>query len=125
MKAQLFVLSAAALTLGAAVSNPVAAAGSTFVQRFVADADAAAETRLTAEGVDLAGRTLIVKASVGSDRRLSSFQVLQSTGSRNLDDAAAKVLRNLRVTTPPVELLGRNITLTLGDGAPHTTVAAR
>lgn len=120
MKAQLIVLSAAALLLAA---QPAAAA--TAVERYIADTHADATERLAQRQVDLAGQTLTIKVGVAADR-LKKVSVVKSTGSRDLDDKALEALRNLRTEAAPAELLGRDVTLTLGAAAPHAAaVAAR
>ena len=119
MKAQLLMLSAAALLLAA---QPASAA--TAVDRYIADTHADAAERLAERQVDLAGQTLTVRAGVAADR-LKSVKVVKSTGSRDLDDAALAALRNLRTQAAPAELLGRDVTFTLGTAAPHAATAAR
>lgn len=110
MKTSILALSAAALLAASAAQAAPSAA-----QRFAAAAETAAETRLADAGVDLVGQPLTVKASVGGDGRLSSFKVLKSSGSRDVDDQATKALRLLKLADVPAEAVGRKITLVLGN----------
>lgn len=120
MKTSIVALSAAALLLASAAQ----AAPST-AQRFADETESAAEGRLAEAGVDLAGQPLTVRASVGGDRRLSSVKVVKSTGSRDLDDRAARVLRHLKLSDVPGEAVGRDITLVLGGPAAQEFAGAR
>lgn len=117
MKTSILALSAAALLAASAAHAALSA-----TQRFAAAAETAAETRLADAGVDLTSQPLTVKASIGADRRLSSVKVLKSSGSRDLDDHAAKALRLLKLADVPPEAIGRDITLVLG-GPPAQTFA--
>lgn len=123
MKAQLLVLSAAGLLLAAAPLSPALAA-SADTDRFVAAATADAGERLAKRGVDLAGKSLVVRAQVGADR-LSGARVVSTSGSAELDQQVEGALRNLRTEAAPVELLGRELTFTLGEPGPQPAVAAR
>jgi TonB family protein len=111
MKAQLLMLSAVGLMLAlpAQAAQPA-------IDRFVAAAEAKAEQRLTAEGLALQGRDARIRATVHADRRLTNVRVVRSSGSRDLDDQLVKALRQLKVDAPPVELIGRDVTLGVGDG---------
>lgn len=122
MKAQLLVLSAAGMLLAAAPLSPALASADT--DRFVAAATADAGERLAKRGVDLAGKSLVVRAHVGADR-LSGARVVSTSGSAELDEQVEGALRNLRTEAAPVELLGRELTFTLGEPGPHPPVAAR
>jgi hypothetical protein len=123
MKAQLLVLSAAGLLLAAAPLSS-ALAGSAETDRYVAAATADAGERLAERSVDLAGKTLAVRGRVQGDR-LSGLRVVSSSGSAELDNQVAAALKNLRTDAAPVELVGRELTLTLGAAAPVAAVATR
>ncbi|MFN3512745.1 MAG: energy transducer TonB [Phenylobacterium sp.] len=120
MKAQLLGLSAAALLLAATAH----AAPSAQQQQFVDRVNAQAAERLQERGVDLSGHTLRVKVGVGADR-VSSVRLVSTSGSPELDAQAVAALRHLRIASPSTEWVGREVTLTLGDWAPHTPVAVR
>lgn len=123
MKAQLLVLSAAGLLLAAA-PLATASAASPAVARYVGETTSDAGARLSERGVDLGGRPLRIKVTVRADR-LNNVRLAQSTGSAELDDQVVLALRNLRTDAVPPELLGRELTLTLGGAAPHAAVAIR
>lgn len=122
MKAQLLVLSAAGLLLAAAPLTAQAAPAD--VQRYVQKAAGDAGERLTDKGVALGNRTVTVKARVGLDR-LNGAQVVGSSGSAELDDQVATALRNVRTAKAPPELVGREVTLTLGQPAEASAIATR
>lgn len=123
MKAQLLVLSAVGLLLAAAPLSPVQASPASGA-RYAAATTADAEARLAERSVDLAGQSLSVRVGIGSDR-LNSVRVVKSSGSPELDSQAVAALRNLRTELAPVELVGREMTFTLGVSAPPPAVAAR
>ena len=123
MKAQLLVLSAVGLLLAAAPLSP-AQANPASGARYVAATTADAEARLAERSVDLAGQSLSVRVGIGADR-LSSVRVVKSSGSPDLDSRAVAALRNLRTDVAPAELVGREMTITLGEDAPSPAVAAR
>lgn len=77
-------------------------------------ADSVAESRLSTAGVALPA-PLRFKARVSGDGTLMNGQLVESSGSRELDETALKALRRLRVDGPPTELVGRTVTLTLGE----------
>jgi len=120
MKAQLLVLSAAGLLLSAAPFSACAAPAD--VERYVAAASNDADARLADRGVALAGKTVTVRARIGLDR-LNGAQVVQTSGSAELDDQVASALRNVKTAKAPPELVGREVTLTLGQ--PASTLATR
>ncbi len=62
------------------------------------------------------GAAVALKVNVGSNRRINSATVVGTSGSQAQDDAAARAARRLRVTAPPTELLGRNVTLVVTPG---------
>lgn len=121
MKAQLVMLSAVGLLLAAAPHSS-ALAGPADVQRYVSSTTAEAGERLTERSVDLSGRTLAIQGRVQADR-LSGVRVVRSTGSAELDDQIVAALKNLRTEAAPVDLVGRELTLTLGEAA--SAVATR
>lgn len=120
MKTSILMLSAAALLVASAAHAAPSAA-----QRFAETTESAAQSRLAEAGVDIAGRPIILKASVGGDRRLSSVKVLKSTGSRDLDDQAAKALRHLKLAEVPVEAVGRDITIVIDASSAQQFAGAR
>lgn len=122
MKAQLLVLSAAGLLLSAAPFSAQAAPAD--VERYVAIASQDAGERLTDRGVALGDKTIAVRARVGLDR-LNGAQVVRTSGSAELDDQVAAALRNVRTAKAPPELVGREVTLTLGQPALASTIAKR
>ncbi len=122
MKAQLFVLSAAGLLLAAAPLSAQAAPAD--VERYVAVASQDAGERLTDRGVALGDKTVTVRARIGLDR-LNGAQVVRTSGSAELDDQVAAALRNVRTDKAPPELVGREVTLTLGQPAVATSIAKR
>jgi hypothetical protein len=122
MKAQLLVLSAAGLLLSAAPL--VAQAAPADVARYVATATEDAGGRLADRGVALGGKTVTVRARIGLDR-LNGAQVVSTSGSAELDDQIASALRNVRTTKAPPELVGREVTLTLGQPSAAPAIAAR
>jgi len=123
MKAQLFVLSAAGLLLaGAPFSSATAASAG--VQRFLAAANADAGERLKDRGVVLGDKTVVVRARVGIGR-LNGGRVVGASGSAELDDQIAAALRNVPTEKAPPELVGREITLTLGQPGQDASIASR
>ncbi len=122
MKAQLLLLSAAALLLAAPLPGALAAPAD--VQTYVASATADAGERLVARDVDLGERTVAVRGRVQADR-LSGVRIVRSSGSAELDDQVVAALKNLRTDAAPVDLAGREITLTLGATAAADTIATR
>lgn len=121
MKAQLLLLSVAGLLSAAPLFAQAAPAN---VERYVATAAGDANERLADRGVDLGGRTVIVRARVGVDR-LNGAQVVGASGSAELDDQVAAALRNLRTTKAPPELVGREVMLTLGQSPTTSALAKR
>jgi len=108
MKAQLLMLSAAALLAGATAAN----AGPAEVRLYLDQAKAHADAQLAAAGVSLPG-DLAVTVTVGGDGRLSGARVSHTSGSLEADQGAAAALRRLYVPDAPAELAGRKVTLTL------------
>ncbi|KQW73404.1 hypothetical protein ASE17_10825 [Phenylobacterium sp. Root77] len=121
MKAQLLVLSAAGLLLAVAPFS-TAAAGPADVQRYVASATTDVGERLTERNLDLAGKSFAIRGRVQADR-LSGVRIARSSGSAELDDQIVAALKNLRTEAAPVDLVGRELTLTLGEAA--SAVATR
>ena len=109
MKAQLLMLSAAALLAGAATA---AKAGPAEVRLYLDQAKARADAQLAAAGVSLPG-DLAVTLTVGGDGRLTGARVSHTSGSLEADQGAAAALRRLYVPDAPAELAGRKVTLTL------------
>lgn len=121
MKAQLVMLSAASLLLAVAPQSS-ALAGPADVQRYVSSTAAEAGERLTERSVDISGKTLAIQGRVQSDR-LSGVRVVRSTGSAELDGQIVAALKNLRTEAAPVDLVGRELTLNLGQ--PGSAIATR
>ena len=119
MKAQLLALAAGGLLFASAAQAEISPQS----QGFFSEARQAADSRLAKEGVDLSGRTLAVRGHLGGDARLNGVKIARSSGSRDLDDAVVKALRNLKVSAPP-GLVGRDVTLSLGGDAPIASAAA-
>ncbi|CAN7555950.1 hypothetical protein LJR164_003941 [Phenylobacterium sp. LjRoot164] len=122
MKAQLLMLSAAGLLLVAPLTSALAAPAD--VQTFVASATADAGERLAARNVDLGERSVAVRGRVHADR-LSGLRIARSSGSAELDDQVVAALKNLRTDVAPVDVAGREITLTLGTPAAAEAIATR
>lgn len=119
MKAQLLALAAGGLLLASAAQAEVSPQS----QAFFAEARQAADARLAKQGVDLAGQSLAVRGHLGGDARLNGVKIARSSGSRELDDAVVKALRNLKVSAPPA-LVGRDVTLSLGEATPTAAAAS-
>lgn len=115
MKAQLLVLSAAGLVLAASAAQ--AASLSTAKDRYVEAARTAAQARLADRGVDVVGKSIVVQVAVGA-RRLESARIAKSSGNPELDAQAVSALRGLPVADAPSELVGRTLSLPLGEPAP-------
>jgi TonB family protein len=109
MKAQLFVLSAAALLLATAVQAAPSAS-----ERYIESTRLEAQARLTERGVDVSGKPLALRIGVGADR-LSAVSVAKSSGSPELDAQAVSALRRLKTGPAPSELIGRAVVLSLGE----------
>ena len=116
MKAQILALAAGLLVASAAHAQAPS-------QAFFTEARQSADARLAKQGVDLAGHSLAVRGHLGNDARLNGVTIARSSGSRELDDAVVKALRNLKVTAPP-GLVGRDVTLALGETAPTAAGAS-
>lgn len=123
MKAQLLVLSAASLLLVAAPLS-TAAAGPADVDRYVASTTSDVGKRLSQRNVDLAGRSPTIRGRVQADR-LSGVRIARSSGSAELDDQIVAALKNLRTDAAPVDLVGRELTLTLGASGAAEAIATR
>jgi len=84
------------------------------------------DTRLRASGLDFAGLTVSVRASVAPDGKLTGMTVVRGSGSRAADLAAERVLRKIVVTDPPLGLSDGAVTLNLNlSPAPVVQAAAR
>ncbi|HYD43733.1 MAG TPA: energy transducer TonB [Phenylobacterium sp.] len=116
MKAQLLALAAGLLVASAAQAEAPS-------QAFFTEAREAADARLAKQGVDLAGQSLSIRGHLGNDARLNGVKIARSSGSRELDDAVVKALRNLKVTAPPA-LVGRDVTVELGGATPTAAAAS-
>jgi TonB family protein len=110
MKAQLLMLSAAGLLMASAAH----AAPASPTERFVDAAEATAAARLSEAGVPVSAG-LAVRVTVNADRRLTNVRVVRSSGSLETDAKAEVALRRLKVDLPPTELVGRQVTLALGE----------
>lgn len=120
MKTQLLLLTAVGLLFTASVSPAAASEVQDYAQR----AQARADSLLRDSGVDLAGQSVTVRATVRSDGHLSGVSVVRSSGSRDTDHAVETVLRKVVVSDAPLGLLGGAVTLTLGAD-PMVRAAAR
>ena len=67
--------------------------------------------------------TVRVQFRVGADRRLSGAHVVESSGSRDLDEAVVAAVKRSRPAKPPVDLLGRRVTLAITADAPRLAAA--
>jgi hypothetical protein len=119
MKAQLLVLTSAALLLTA---GAVQAAPHNPHQLFIERVSAQADARLADVGVALTNSPVRIRTSISGDR-LGTVQVVQSSGDPNVDRAIEKSLRKMPVSQAPAELAGRQLVLTLGS--PSAQVMAR
>ena len=109
MKAKLLMLGTAVLLAAA----PAASAADRAAQAFASHAQAVADARLADAAVALPAASTKVRGTIGSDGRLSNVHVVGSTGSRDTDYAVEKALRRLDVGSPPVMLVGADLTLSL------------
>jgi len=116
MKTQLLGLGAAALLLAASASSAHAAAHSD-PQRYADRLQAKTEALLLAAGVDAQSPPLSVRARVRPDGHLITVQVLRTSGSPQLDQTVAEVLRKVLVTDAPIGLLDGAVTLNVGRRA--------
>ncbi|HEY8573164.1 TonB family protein [Phenylobacterium sp.] len=123
MKSHLISLVAAAV-LAVAPFATAHAAPPAEVQDFLGHAAASADAKLAAAGVNLAGQPVKVRATVGSDGRLSGLSIAESTGSRDTDAAVEAALKRLAVGPVPAQVAGRKVMLTLGQ-APIVQAKAR
>lgn len=108
MKAISLLLSAALLTFGG-----TAHAANREVTEYLQRAGVEATADLAAAGVD-AGKGLTIQARVGTDGRLTGARVVASSGSLETDQKAAKALRRLRVSDPPILLVGAEVKIAVG-----------
>lgn len=115
MKAQLLLLSAAGLMLSASAAY----ANSSASEHYVEAVRQAAQARLADKGVDVAGKPITVQLGVGADR-ISGVRIAKSSGSPDLDAQTLSALRGLKIGVAPAELVGRNLTLSLGEGSPRS-----
>jgi TonB family protein len=109
----LLLAGAGALLLAATAAQ----AGPTELQRFQGQAEAQAQAKLGAAGVDLKGQPVEIRATVGGDGRLNGPHVVRSTGSRDTDAAVEAAVKKVSVADAPAALAGNTIVLTLGAGA--------
>lgn len=120
MKTQLLALGAAGLlALSASVAH---ASPDAQVQSFLKKVEAQADGRLAAAGVDLAGRTVTVKATVDAEGFLYGVHVVRSSGSRDADYAVEQALHRLRVNDAPAQLAGADVTFVLDHGLKQASV---
>ena len=72
-------------------------------------------------------RTLsrIAHEIIERNEELDTVALVGTSGSAELDEKVESALRNLRTETAPTELLGREVTFTLGEPGPQPAVAAR
>ena len=102
----LLMVAAGMLSLASA-----AEAGNRRVDAYLAAVGATAEARLESAGVQLA-QPLELKGTVGGDGRINNVRPV-TTGSVETDQKVRQALARLTVPGPPVELAGRDISLTL------------
>jgi outer membrane biosynthesis protein TonB len=88
-------------------------AGVRDVNAYLQRASAVATSEIAAAGVE-DGVRLTVKARVGSDGRLSGIYVVDSSGSLETDQKATRALRHIKVSLPPLDLIGAEVRLALG-----------
>jgi TonB family protein len=105
----------AALSLGLAAGS-VQASPDRQVEAFVNGVRATAEQSIDLAGFDMTHRSMSVRVYVDSDGRLTRPNVLRSSGSAEMDVAVGEVLRRVAVR-PPTDLIGAQLTLTLGGAA--------
>ena len=120
MKAQVFLLSAAALVFAASATW----AAPSESQRYADRAKADAQSLLRATPLDLRGQSVSVRAKVDLDGRLTGMEVVRSSGSRDTDVAVETVLKKVVVKDPLFGLTDGAVTLTVG-GTPLDEVAAQ
>lgn len=96
----------AATALAAVVSLSQADA-SPASDQWLAQSRTAIQTRLTAAGLDPA---LAIRLKVSNDPGSYAVRLADPAASRDTEAAALKALKGLRLTSPPDELLGRQVT---------------
>jgi len=109
--------------VGALLFTAAAAQATTPVQQFASRAEAQAQAKLGAAGVNLNGQSVAVRATVDGDGRLNAVHVVSSSGSHDTDAAIETALRKLTVANAPPALVGGAITLHLGTGAAEQPAA--
>jgi len=122
MNIKTFLVSAAALTFAASALQATPSEQPDYTAR----AEARLRSMLRASGLDFAGLTVSVRASVAPDGKLTGMTVVRGSGSRAADLAAERVLRKIVVTDPPLGLSDGAVTLNLNlSPAPVVQAAAR
>ncbi|THD70230.1 TonB C-terminal domain-containing protein [Phenylobacterium sp.] len=116
MKTQLLGLAAAGLLLAAATS--AATAATPWESKAVSDRlQARTDALLRAAGIDEQTPPVSVRARLTPDGHLAGVQVLRTSGSPEVDQAVANVLRKVLVADAPVGLLNGAVTLNVGQRA--------
>lgn len=118
MKAQLLMLSAAALL---AASAPALAADRE-VQAFLDHAHAVADAKLVAAGVAPA-TDIKVRGTITGDGLIMGLHVVGSSGSHDNDYAVERALKRLNVGQPPTGLSGAQLTLDFAPAGLETSHA--
>jgi len=117
-KPSLLLFSAAALL----VAYSPAQARDREVESYLQRADAAVTAKIAESGVK-APRGLTATARVDSVGRLKAIRVVQSSGSRETDEAAVQALRSARVSHPPQVLVGGDLNVAIGPAQLHLAKA--
>lgn len=79
-------------------------------------------TQAVEAGAPAAG-TVLVQFRVGADRRISGARVVGPSGSRDLDEAVVAAVKRTRPAKPPVDLIGRRVTLAITADGPALAAA--
>ncbi len=109
MRFNALLLAAAGLCL-----VPAIAAADPAIDSWLGGAKTSVEHRLQAAGVQTGDHMIDVSVRVDSDGRLSNARVVNSTGSRDLDETIAATVRKAHVDAPPPLLSGRALVLHIG-----------
>jgi TonB family protein len=105
-------MKAKSLMLAAALALAAGSASAADFSGYLDKAGARAAARLAEAGVT-AGQPIQIKTRIDSDGQLRGVTIVGSSGSQDTDAKARAALRFSHVGPPPVELLGRQVTLTV------------
>ena len=119
MNLNLLAMSAASLCVA---GSSDAATPSIDVQRFLILAQGVAQARLADAEVDLSGRSVAVRGSVGEDGRILDLHVVRSSGSVDTDLCVERALARMSMGDVPARLGGASMTLLLGANVPSLTL---